>query len=103
MRAQRVSADDAPQVGDVDVERVGGGRRRLLLPQVVHQPVARDRLVRVKEQVEEQQALLPAGDRQLTVAVAERERAEQEEVQGGRLLKTRGKLILRCGRDPCRP
>jgi len=41
----------------------------------------------VEEQVEEQQPLLPAGDRQLTVAVAERERAEQEEVQGGDSLR----------------
>ena len=49
----------------VDLHRLGRPRRRLVTPQLVHQPVARDDLARVQDQHGEHRALLmrPQGNR----------------------------------------
>ena len=56
-------AERAPQLGDVDLERLGRGGRRVLAPQHVDEPLGGDRVVAVREQQHRQQgALLRRAD-----------------------------------------
>jgi hypothetical protein len=74
-------AEGAAQLGDVDLERLGGGRRRALAPQLVDQPVGRDDLVAVvQEQDREQRAALGARHRDLLAARPHAQRPEDAEL-----------------------
>ena len=51
----RVRPERAPQLGDVHLQRLGRGRRRVLAPQHVDQPLGRDDVLAVREQQHRQQ------------------------------------------------
>jgi len=61
-REDPLSAEPSAQARDVDLNRLGGVLRRPGLPQLVDQPIDRERLVRVHEQQREQGTLLAPPD-----------------------------------------
>jgi hypothetical protein len=70
VRARPTSAlERLAQARDVHLEALGGAGRRVLTPELVDQPVARDDLVRVQQQDRQHRALLAAGERELTALV----------------------------------
>ena len=64
---QALVAHDAAQLRDVVLEDLRRRRRRLPVPQLVDQPVRRQRLVRVNQQQREQGALLSPAERELSL------------------------------------
>ena len=60
-RLDPLAAEELAQVGDVDLQRLVDGRRRVLLPQRVDQPVSRDDAIGVEQQQGQQRALLEAA------------------------------------------
>ncbi len=81
---------DAAEARDVDLQRVLGRRRRRLAPERVDEPVDRDELVGMEEQDGEHRTLLAALERQLRVAVADRERSKDPELHPLRDLRREG-------------
>ena len=79
-RLETAVAQDAAQLGDVVLDDLRRRRRRLLGPELVDQPVRRERFVRVDQQKREQRALLAAADRDLPPVVADLERTEDVEI-----------------------
>ena len=80
-RLQTVVAQYAAQLGDVVLEDLRRRRRRLLAPELVDQPVRRERFVRVDQQEREQRTLLAAADaRPSPPVVADLERTEDVEI-----------------------
>ena len=64
-RAQAVRlVEESPQAGHVHLERVVDGGRRVIAPDVVDEPVARDDLVRVHQKDREQRSLLRSAERE---------------------------------------
>ena len=72
------------QSGDVDLECLGGRRRRSSAPQLLDQPIGAQRLVRVQQEQREQRLLLAAADRDDTAFVDDFERSENVKVHPGR-------------------
>src|SRR5262249_16103109 len=64
-----VGAERLPQLGDVVLDRVQRGPGRFRAPELVHEPVGRDDLVRTSEQQSEQRALAPAAEGERAIAV----------------------------------
>ena len=62
---EHLAAQRPPEVGDVPLDDLAGGRRRIAAPEPLDQPVGRHDLVPVQQQDREQGALLAAaeGDR----------------------------------------
>src|SRR5947208_1427933 len=78
----RVVADRLAQPGDQVAERRRGGRRSLLVPELVDQAVARDDLVRIQKQKRQEGALLLTRKRDHSPPVARRlERTEDSELR----------------------
>jgi hypothetical protein len=57
----RIRGQQFPQIGDVPLQRLDRGRGCLIPPQLVDQPVRRERLIAVNQQQREQRALLCAA------------------------------------------
>ena len=55
-------AEQLAQLRHVDLDRVGGRRRRLLAPELVDQAIGRDDLIRVEDQDDEQRSPLRAAE-----------------------------------------
>lgn len=70
----------AAELQDVVLNDLRGRRRRLLAPELVDDPVGRERLVAMEEEQGEQGALLAAPKRDLPFTLANGERAENAEV-----------------------
>jgi hypothetical protein len=68
------------QLGDVDLQALGRGRRRPLAPQLVDEPVRGHDLVAVQHQQREQRSALATAHRDGTLAVVDLQRSEQAEV-----------------------
>ncbi len=80
------------QARDVDLQRVGGARRRPLAPQLVDQRIRRDDLVGAKEEDRKQRALLATAERHLHSVVHSLERAEHPELHRARLERKRPEM-----------
>jgi hypothetical protein len=78
LRAQRAGcvAERAADLEDGVLEGLRSGRRRLLAPERVDQPLGRDRLVAVDQQQREQCTLPPAGERQVGRSVGQFQRTK---------------------------
>ena len=68
------------QLQDVVLDDLRGRRRRPLAPELVDDPIGRDRLIAMEEEKGEQGALLAAPERNLPFALANLERPENAEV-----------------------
>ena len=75
----RRRGEHLPQVGHVDLDDVGGGLRRRLAPQLVHQAVDAQRLAGVQREQREQRALPGRSERQRHAVALDRERPQQPE------------------------
>lgn len=62
------------------LERFRGRARRPLAPELVDQPVARDRLVRVQKKEDKESPLLPGTERKHSIAVSDLDRPEDPEL-----------------------
>ena len=82
VRDDRVAGPErAPQPGHVDLERLGGGRRRLVAPQHVDEARRRDRLLAMGEQQRrEQRALLGGLELDRAVRPVDAQRSEDREL-----------------------
>src|SRR5258706_10630933 len=80
LRDDAVSAESLAQLRDVHLQRLAGGRRRLVPPQRVDQPLARDGAVRLEQEPREQRALLLPAQLERAPVVDHLERAEETEV-----------------------
>ena len=67
----------AAQLADVVLEHLRRRGRRRLAPQRVDQPIARDRLVAMQQQQDENGALPALSDREGVIAVADLKRSQQ--------------------------
>ena len=74
-----LASDRVAEPVDVNLERLHGGTRRLLAPDVVDQALARDRLVRVGEEDDQYRALLRRSERQRNTVADGLDRAEDAE------------------------
>ena len=81
--ADRVSRELLAQRRDAVLQDLGGGRRRILAPELVDDHVAGERLVRVEEEQRQDRALLGAAERELSLAVERLKRPEDAVVHGG--------------------
>ena len=79
-RQQHILAERLAQLRDVALQRLGGGLRPLLAPELVDQALAPDELVRVQQQDRQQLALPAAADDKRSIAVSDLQRAEDPEV-----------------------
>jgi hypothetical protein len=77
---QAICSEDPPQPENVDVEVVGRSRRGLVAPKRLDQDVFGNRLVRLEKQYPEQGALLASADRDLSIAVANLQGAQDPEL-----------------------
>ena len=59
------------QLRDVALQRLAGGLRAIIAPEVVNQPIARDELVRPQRKDREQLALSAAADDERPIAVSD--------------------------------
>ena len=75
-RGDRVGAEDPPQAGDVALDPLGRGRRRVLAPQLGHQPRRRHDLARVQEQHGQQRLLLGGAQLEGPAVLRDLERTE---------------------------
>jgi hypothetical protein len=73
---QTICPENPPQPRNEDVEVVGRSRRRLVAPERLDQDVFGNRVVRLEKQQPEQSALLGAADRDLIIAVANLQAAQ---------------------------
>ena len=74
--------ESPPQPGDVPLERSPRGRRRLPVPELVHQPVGRDDLVRLQEEEGEDGALPRSAEGDRAALAAGLERPQDSEFHG---------------------
>ena len=70
-REQHLVAERLAQLRDVALQRLGGGLRRLLAPELLDQALARDELVRPQREDREQLALSAAADDERPIAVSD--------------------------------
>jgi hypothetical protein len=92
-----VRLEDATQPGHQGLQAPGGGRRRVVAPQVVEQPIDRHRAVDVEEQPREQQPYLPPAEVELDAIVLDPERTEDAEAHA---LSTRSRAPPHGGAPP---
>jgi len=78
-----VRLEQLPQPGDVLLERRRRVLRRRIPPELVREPVARDRLARVQQQDREEAALLRSAEAQRSPPIPDLERPEQQEFESG--------------------
>ena len=78
---RRFPLEHSSQSRDERLNALRRARRRLLVPELVDDPIDRDNLVRVQQEKREQGALLTPPERQLAIAVAHLERTEDPKVQ----------------------
>ncbi len=81
-RDHHVARERLAQPRDADLERLRRAGRARVAPQLVDQPVAAERLVRVEQQEREERALAVPAERDRTTSVGGLERAEDAEVHG---------------------
>jgi hypothetical protein len=77
---QAVLAEQLPELRDVNLKRLMGRFRPLVLPKGVDQPLARDDLVRVQEQDGEEGPLFGAAESERLAGVTHLERPEDPEL-----------------------
>ena len=68
------------QPGDPNLDRLPGGRRRRLAPQLVDQPIDRDGLARAEQEEREQSPLLRTLNANRPALVPDLERSEDPEI-----------------------
>jgi hypothetical protein len=79
-RAQDPCRQDLAQPRDVDLHHLLRRLRHVLAPEVVDDPVGRERAVRVHEQQRQERTRLASSQQHLPIAVADLERSEDAEV-----------------------
>jgi hypothetical protein len=79
VRLDERSADGPAQAVDIHLKRLGGGTRRRLSPQLVDQPLPRQRLTGCEQQRGEQRPLLRSPERDRPAVENRLERAQNAE------------------------
>jgi hypothetical protein len=74
-------AEQLPKDRDVSLERLLGGRRRLLAPQGLDEPVRRHTLVRMEQEQRKEPSWLGAGGREVALPIQHLEAPKDPEVQ----------------------
>ena len=76
----RRRAERLPELRDADLQRRHAGGGRPVSPELVHQPVARDDLVRVQKQQRKQRPLARAAERQRPAVAGHLQRSKDPEL-----------------------
>ena len=69
------------QLGDLDLQPLGGGSRRPAVPQLVDQAVGRDHLVAMQQQQRQERAALVAANGNFPTGVQDLQRSQQTKLQ----------------------
>src|SRR5439155_26064853 len=75
-REQRAVREQAAKLGDIDLDDLRGGRRPVLAPELLDEPVGGDDLVRVQEEDGQERALLASAEPERSVLLDDLQRAE---------------------------